>query len=321
MYIYEIVNNINGTVYVGQTITSDRWSKHLYLLARGKHHSIFLQRAWNKYGKDAFSFKLVHKCNSQEELDLLETKLISEYKEKNKSYNILGGGKCFESHEESTKHKISERISSKWEDSEYRHAIETSNSKVWPSLISPEGKITGEIKNMEKFARENNLSANSIRAVCNGTRQHHKGWSLESSPYVPPQKTPRIKKTKEEISESLKAAWANPELKSKISNIRKKVFSDPEYRKEISERQTARMRDLSIRERQSATIKETYEKNRTKYVKKYDVILQSPDGKLYNGIDDLVVFCTEHNLSRSCMHMVIKGKRKYHKGWTKYEGE
>ena len=52
-------------------------------------------------------------------------------------------------------------------------------------------------------------------------------------------------------------------------------------------------------------------------IKRYDAIIQSPDGTVYDGIDDLVLFCKEHNLSRGCLYMVIHEKRPSHKGWIK----
>lgn len=42
-------------------------------------------------------------------------------------------------------------------------------------LISPDGKVF-EIKNLSKFARENNLGKANICAVANGKLPHHKGW-------------------------------------------------------------------------------------------------------------------------------------------------
>ena len=55
--IYKIVNSANGKFYVGHAADlRRRWSKHLRDLSKGVHHSQKLQRAWNKYGKEAFKF-------------------------------------------------------------------------------------------------------------------------------------------------------------------------------------------------------------------------------------------------------------------------
>lgn len=55
--IYKIVHGASSRCYVGSTVDiSRRWRKHRCLLAKGTHHSVRLQRAWNKYGADAFDF-------------------------------------------------------------------------------------------------------------------------------------------------------------------------------------------------------------------------------------------------------------------------
>lgn len=55
--IYAISNKTSGKAYVGSALClRQRWRTHRILLRRGAHHSIKLQRAWNKYGEAAFSF-------------------------------------------------------------------------------------------------------------------------------------------------------------------------------------------------------------------------------------------------------------------------
>lgn len=48
------------------------------------------------------------------------------------------------------------------------------NGKTF-SLLSPDG-ILFEGVNLEKFARDNNLSSSSLRRVIGGKRKSHKGW-------------------------------------------------------------------------------------------------------------------------------------------------
>lgn len=61
--IYEIVNKIDGKRYVGSSIDIDRrWRDHRRYLNKGCHNSIYLQRAWDKYGYEQFEFVLIEKC-------------------------------------------------------------------------------------------------------------------------------------------------------------------------------------------------------------------------------------------------------------------
>lgn len=56
--VYAIRNNVNRKCYVGSARTSfeRRWSHHRRDLRNRRHHSVTLQRAWDKYGTDSFEF-------------------------------------------------------------------------------------------------------------------------------------------------------------------------------------------------------------------------------------------------------------------------
>ncbi|WP_319020739.1 NUMOD3 domain-containing DNA-binding protein [Bacillus sp. B1-b2] len=52
-----ITNKLNGNFYVGSSNDfKTRWKTHRNQLNAGVHHSIHLQRAWNKYGEESFEF-------------------------------------------------------------------------------------------------------------------------------------------------------------------------------------------------------------------------------------------------------------------------
>ena len=56
--IYGIVNSLTGDFYIGSALVlRKRRNSHFHALRKGKHDSIYLQRAWNKYGEGAFYFK------------------------------------------------------------------------------------------------------------------------------------------------------------------------------------------------------------------------------------------------------------------------
>lgn len=67
--IYEIVNLVNGKRYVGSACNlKQRKIDHWKLLRRGTHHSRYLQASWNKYGEDAFEFRLIESVAEKERL-------------------------------------------------------------------------------------------------------------------------------------------------------------------------------------------------------------------------------------------------------------
>lgn len=67
--IYKIKNLTNGKYYIGSAANFyKRMEQHLYYLKKNIHHSIHLQRAWNKYGAHVFIFGLIEEVNDQKQL-------------------------------------------------------------------------------------------------------------------------------------------------------------------------------------------------------------------------------------------------------------
>jgi len=70
--VYRIIETTTGKFYIGSTAnTQTRWAWHRTTLHRGTHHSKHLQRAWNKYGADAFRFESVEDCTNCDDAQLL----------------------------------------------------------------------------------------------------------------------------------------------------------------------------------------------------------------------------------------------------------
>lgn len=58
--VYVIHNTVTDKRYVGSSVNIPlRWKIHLNDLKGGRHHSRHLQASWDKYGADAFEFKVV----------------------------------------------------------------------------------------------------------------------------------------------------------------------------------------------------------------------------------------------------------------------
>ncbi len=65
--IYCIENTVTGSLYIGSSVNIERrWRSHRHSLARGRHHSRYLQRAWHKYGPEAFDFVIICCCAPRE---------------------------------------------------------------------------------------------------------------------------------------------------------------------------------------------------------------------------------------------------------------
>jgi group I intron endonuclease len=98
--IYIIYNHLSSKVYVGQSVdTGQRIRRHKCQLRAGRHFNLHLQSAWDKYGEDAFEFKVVQEisCDNQEtlvgELNRLEQDLIRQMNAFGSGgYNLDSGG-------------------------------------------------------------------------------------------------------------------------------------------------------------------------------------------------------------------------------------
>lgn len=87
--VYKILNEINGKFYIGSSKNiKKRWTIHKRQLNAARHHNLYLQRSWTKYGGENFSFSILEETS---ELFLREEALINELKP---AYNIgsIGGG-------------------------------------------------------------------------------------------------------------------------------------------------------------------------------------------------------------------------------------
>lgn len=90
--IYKILNKINNHCYIGSAVNiKSRFATHKNHLKNNKHHSLYLQRAWNKYGEESFEFIILKECNKE---NLLEAEQ-SYFDEINPEYNICKvAGSC-----------------------------------------------------------------------------------------------------------------------------------------------------------------------------------------------------------------------------------
>lgn len=93
-YLYHITNTINGKKYIGKTNNIERRiSRHFTDLKSGNHHSHKLQRAYNKYGRDAFLVTYETFLDTTEdalaEKEILEIKKFDTY---HNGYNETLGG-------------------------------------------------------------------------------------------------------------------------------------------------------------------------------------------------------------------------------------
>lgn len=113
--IYAIINTINGDMYIGSsTHTYKRYKAHQRLLKKQQHHSIHLQRAWNKYKEESFVFVVLLECESNFLLKK-ELEFFNIYKPKYNVAKIPASPMKGRKHKNKTIEKMKNRIVAKGE--------------------------------------------------------------------------------------------------------------------------------------------------------------------------------------------------------------
>lgn len=98
--IYIIKCNKNDKGYLGSSINVDRrFIQHKSNLERNKHHSLHLQNAWNKYGKESFYLELIEEV-LKEDLIVVEQMYLDilDFKYTFNISKIAGGGDTISCH-------------------------------------------------------------------------------------------------------------------------------------------------------------------------------------------------------------------------------
>jgi len=134
MIIYEITNNGNQKSYIGQTNfdLEKRIDEHIKASKKRKP-PLYIHRAIKKYGLENFSYRMLVECETQQELDETEIRLIKERDTMapHGGYNMTmnaGGGDNFSNHP--NKDEIRKRISEATKRGIAR-AIKEGKRKTW----------------------------------------------------------------------------------------------------------------------------------------------------------------------------------------------
>lgn len=146
----------SGRCYVGLTKTTmlQRWNRHVYSASRSKGRSHFAN-AIKKYGKDAFSHRVLEVCDSLEAANAAEKRLIEELGTRDplKGFNLMEGGG-------SQPHPLRKNP---WDDPIYRKNCTRS---IRTRMSSPEVRLSSSVVSKEVHSRpevQTKLSEASIR--------------------------------------------------------------------------------------------------------------------------------------------------------------
>lgn len=202
--IYQISNKINNHSYIGSAINlKTRFATHRNRLKNNNHHSIYLQRAYNKYGLENFEFKILEYCDKS----ILINREQWFLEELNPEYNICKiAGSCLgvKFSKESNKKKS------------LNHAFKGKYGKNHPSSkeifqYSDKGKFIKKWENAVQIEKELKFDSGNIRkSIKNRWMFYGYFWSYEYFGDIykdTPKKKDRTK-TKKPISQyTLEGIW------------------------------------------------------------------------------------------------------------------
>lgn len=162
--VYKIYNVVNHKFYIGSSLDIKfRFSRHKRELNNNRHNNPKLQRAWNKYGGDAFEFIILQPyIDAESVLDAEQILLDDAFKNhRNMIYNIARNsrapmtgiespnkGKTFT---DETRRKMSESHKGKISPNKGNKFSEEVKKKM---SIDRKGKVSGERNPMTKFNKE-----------------------------------------------------------------------------------------------------------------------------------------------------------------------
>ena len=92
-YYYKIENKINKKFYIGITTKpNDRKHQHFHQLEKGVHNNYKMQKDYNDYGAEAFSFEIIDELEGTKEEGYEHEHQLIQSSRATESYNICEGG-------------------------------------------------------------------------------------------------------------------------------------------------------------------------------------------------------------------------------------
>lgn len=267
--VYQILNLVNGKRYIGSTAVSfmKRWGSHKKELRNNYHHSKSLQRAWNKYGQENFSFEVLATC-PKEYCIKLEQWFLDNF---SREYNVCptAGSRLGTKVSEEERKKMSERGKKRAEDPLERKRMSEMQLKRFQD---PEQRAINKRIAVERYAKEEERLKNRERL-----KKHY-----------------AIPANRERLRQQAIKQWENAELKNKILEGRKKWLSTPESRELISKNSKKTFETQESRDKMSET--------KAKFVYK----IKTPNGEI-EETRSLKRYCKEKKLSDTALGYSFRG--------------
>ena len=302
----------NGCLYIGSAINiAARWCVHKRDLKAGKHHSMHLQHAWNKYGEQAFQFKALEEVHQRCDLIQREQAWLDDLfasKGRRHIYNISPtAGSCLGvkhgPHSQERREKIATALRGRKLDPE--HAEKARNAsrgkKLGAQSEERRQKISQALTGRKLSEEHRQKAIRASRGVKHTEETRRKLSDAQRGHVVSAE-------TRQKISVANTGRRANEETRRRLSEAHKgKKPTTDATRKAVESRRKNGRKPMAEWARNSAALRKSNGKQ-------YTII--APDGTRYAGIINVSAFVQLHGLNGSLLRMVLRGERSHHKGWT-----
>ena len=217
----------SGRRYVGQTSQTmeKRWKNHICAAKSSKNGRWYFPNAIRKYGKDAFSHRVLEVCDSLEKANLRENAWIELFESRDPrfGFNLAKGGQ----------HKPGRNP---WDNLEFRkNQVERTKKFFNEPRIRIANKIahgTPDSRKKKSLSRSK-MSEETIEKILSVCKNPSPETRTKLSKGYRPQIKPPSDETKKKISIANKGKTISQEQKEKISASSKS--GTPEIRKKISD--------------------------------------------------------------------------------------
>jgi group I intron endonuclease len=322
--VYAIYCKGNGKVYVGSSNKiGKRLVYHKHSLRKNKHHSVLLQRSYNKYGEGEFIVVILDPCsvpasikieqfyidalkacdsrfgfntNKEAGRTVLSKRILRRIAEKrSSSYHLVKNGIHYKGknvYRFAKKHNISHSailqvVNGRYKASNGFYLPETTMPKPH-TIVDPNGRLN-KFYSIRKFAKKHGLHPSTLRNVLLGKSRHTAGFHLASVELEKP-KVHKLVHTDGRIA--------------KFSNINKFARDIGCFASHVSTVVNGKCKSCRGWHRPGIMSSRITMKS-----------IKSPTGQVYNFYN-CKEFAATHGLSASCVASVVSGKAKQTKGWT-----